>query len=265
MTNKVAFINNKGGCGKTTSLFHIAGELASRGKKVLVLDFDKQCDTTNNFLSEEESEYEPAQALTIFDYISGSCSFSDCVKKNYIRVGNKKPEYHGIDVVPSDNRLERQTLLSAAIKDRDVKGLFEGLGYDFILVDCPPSNRAVESVVLGQIADGVVVPMSADLNTIRGYGKLLDKVKTAREQNPNLQIIGIYFSMFFRNRSKNKEYREIMIKKFPDLFIDIQIPNCTDIVKAIEDKGQPMAFYKKESVGANEAIQRLVDEIIDRI
>ena len=44
---RVAFINGKGGCGKTTSIFHVAGVLAKRGEKILVIDLDKQRNTTS--------------------------------------------------------------------------------------------------------------------------------------------------------------------------------------------------------------------------
>jgi len=50
MAVKIAFINGKGGCGKSTSIFHVAGVLAKAGKKVLVIDFDKQRNTTDTLL-----------------------------------------------------------------------------------------------------------------------------------------------------------------------------------------------------------------------
>lgn len=258
---KLAFINNKGGCGKSTSLFHVAGELANRGNRVLVLDFDKQRDTTTNFLSEDESKYDPKNSLTVLDYLKGECSFEECVKKNFIRVGNRKPSYYGIDVIPGDKKLENQSILKELIEQRDIRSLFSNLNYDYILVDCPPSNKGVEKIVLEQIADSVIVPMSADLNAIRGYGQLLEKIDHAREKNEDLKVIGIFFSMFFKNRGKNKEYDLLMRKKFADLYIDVQIPNTADIVKAIEDKGQPISFYKKEKSGARESIVKLVNRI----
>ena len=83
MQRRIAFINRKGGCGKTTTLFHIAGELASRGKKVLVIDFDAQCDTSVNFLSEEESEYDEGAGYSVIDLICG-VPLENVAKKNYI-------------------------------------------------------------------------------------------------------------------------------------------------------------------------------------
>ena len=63
MVNKIAFINGKGGCGKTTSIFHVAGVLSKNGEKVLVIDFDKQRNTSDILLL--NSEY---PEKTVFDF-----------------------------------------------------------------------------------------------------------------------------------------------------------------------------------------------------
>ncbi|HCB96519.1 MAG TPA: hypothetical protein DEP65_13685, partial [Ruminococcus sp.] len=118
---------------------------------MLVVDTDKQCDTTNNFLAEDESEYDPTTSKTILDYLNGA-ALADVVKRNYIRVGNCKPAYKGIDVIPSDTQLDNQQLVSAILAERDIDNLFDSLDYDYVLIDCPPSNTAVEELVLGHIA-----------------------------------------------------------------------------------------------------------------
>lgn len=76
MAYKVAFINGKGGCGKSTSIFHEAGVFAHRGQKTLVIDLDKQCNTTKFLLIENEEEIE----RTMFDYMTGECEVSEIVK-----------------------------------------------------------------------------------------------------------------------------------------------------------------------------------------
>jgi len=259
---KIAFINHKGGCGKTTTLFHIAGELASRGHKVLVVDMDKQCDTTNLFLAEEESNYESDTAKTVIDYISGNgLNLNNIIYKNYIRIGNKKPEYKGIDVLAGDIRLEEQNLVNTLRSKTDINSYFDveemSFGYDYILIDCPPSNRAVEDMVLEDIATHVITPMTCDTNAVRGYGELLNTISRARTKNSELTMIGVFLSMFTEQKKKHKEYRNIL-SQF-DSFINVQIPYTSDIVNATEDKGQPMCFYRKNK--AREPFARLVDVI----
>ena len=77
---KIGFFNSKGGCGKTTSLFHIAGVLADNGMKVLAVDLDKQGDTTNALLGEDESEYSD-NGKNVLDFFRGDAAFEDVVKK----------------------------------------------------------------------------------------------------------------------------------------------------------------------------------------
>lgn len=259
---KIAFINHKGGCGKTTTLFHIAGELASRGKKVLVVDMDKQCDTTNFFLAEEESEYDPETSKTIVDYIKGNgLNLDTIVHKNYIRIGNKKPEYKGIDVLAGDKRLEDPSLVNELRNSVDIKSYFAieamNYGYDYVLIDCPPSNKAVEDMVLEDMATHVITPMTCDTNAVRGYGELLDIISHARTKNTNLTMIGVFLSVFSASKKKHREYKEIL-SQF-DSFIDVQIPCSSDVVTATEDKGQPMCYYHKNK--AREPFAKLVDVI----
>lgn len=261
---KIAFINHKGGCGKTTTLFHIAGELASRGNKVLIIDTDKQCDTSNLFLAEEESNYDPTNAKTIIDYIEGNgLNLNTVIYKNYIRVGNKKPEYKGIDVLTADPRLENQDLVKDLRRKVNVKEYFNfenmNYGYDYVLIDCPPSNKAVEDMVLEDIANAVIIPMTCDINAVRGYGALLDVIELARTKNKELKTLGVFLSMFTEQKKKHREYKELL--KQSDTFIDVQIPYSADVVTATEERGQPMPYYHK--CKAKEPFTRLVD-IIER-
>ena len=255
---KIAFINSKGGCGKTTSMFHIAGALADSGKKVLAIDLDKQGDTTYALLGEEESNYN-AESKNVLDFLKGEASFEEVVKKNYVRrKANMKPSYVGIDVLPFSAKLENQRLL----KDVDLSDKMDDFKkYDYILIDCPPSNRAVEKIVFEQLADAILVPMSSDLDSIRGYGALVDKVDKAREFNPNLRILGIYMSMCDKRQKTHRDIVSLMNENF-DTFINVQIPYCSAVPNSKLD-GRPINFWKKSP--AKEAVELLVQEIIYRI
>ncbi len=258
----IAFINNKGGCGKSTSLFHIAGELASRGRRVLVIDCDKQGDTTVFFLSEEESDYDD-NSKSLLNLILNENTFDEVVKKNYIKQGNRKPEYMGIDVIPAAAELEDQEKYNNILKDKDLSELFDGLKYDYILIDCPPSNRMIERLVLEQWATHVLIPMSCDISSIRGVGALVNKIDNARVKNPDLKIAGIFYSMFLPFRNKHRTFHNAMLKKFPNFFIKDYIPFCSDVVESLEDEGRPLAFYRKSR--ANNHVKALTTEILKRL
>lgn len=259
---KIAFINHKGGCGKTTTLFHVAGELANRGYKVLVIDTDKQCDTSNLLLAEDESNYEQGSAKTIIDYIEGNgLNLNTIVYKNFIRVGNKKPEYKGIDVLTADPKLENQDLVKELREKVNIRNYFDidnmNYGYDYVLIDCPPSNKAVEDMVLEDIATHVITPMTCDTNAVRGYGELLNVINGARKKNPELKMLGVFLSMYSAQKKKHNEYKTALSQT--GTFIDVQIPYSSDVVTAVEDRGQPMCYYHKSK--AREPFKKLVDVI----
>lgn len=259
----IAVLNDKGGCGKSTSTFHIAGELAKRGRKVLVVDADKQRNTSIFFLAEEESEYDMNTSKTLLHVLMEEEKIEDVIKKNYIKTGNNKPKYFGIDVVPGDVRIEDQEKFNDKIKHRDTEDIFKNLDYDYILIDCPPSNQMIYRLVLEQWASHVLIPMSNDISSIMGMSDLIAKIDAAREKNTELKIIGSFYSMFLPVTLKSKSYFQVMEKKFPTIFIKKYIPFCEDVKKSLEDEGRPLAFYRKSKACGH--VEELVSQILKRI
>lgn len=261
---RIAFINSKGGCGKTTSMFHISGVLADMGKHVLVIDLDTQGDATNALLAEEESQYD-TNGKNVFDFFKGDATFEEVMKHNYLKKrGCRKASYVGIDVLPfcpkldDEKELEKERLLNE-IDLSDKISTFSG--YDFVLMDCPPSNKAIEKIVFEQLAEKILVPMSSDLDSIRGYGALVEKVDKAREKNENLSILGIYMSMYNYRVSTQREILSLMQQNF-DVFLDVQIPMCSALVDSKLD-GRPISFYKKSAAKA--PVEQITQKILERL
>ena len=259
----IAILNDKGGCGKSTTTFHFAGELAKRGRKVLVVDADKQRNTSDFFLAEEESDYNPDTDKTLLDILLGKAELQEVIKKNYIKVGNAKPRYMGIDVIPGDIGLEKQSLYSDKVQSKENENILDELNYDYILIDCPPSNEMMNQLILEHWASHVLIPMSNDVSSIKGIGQLVDKIDVAREKNENLKIIGFFYSMFLPMTLKSKSYFQIMEKHFPKLFIKSYIPFCEDVKRSLEDEGRPLAFYRKSK--ACKHMEELTSQILQRL
>lgn len=259
----IAIINDKGGCGKSTSTFHMAGELARRGRKVLVVEADKQRNVSYFLLAEEESKYDRNNSDTLLELLLKEKTFEDVVYKNYIKEGNAKPQYRGIDVIPASLELEDQETYAPLFKNKNFTGMFDGLDYDYVLIDCPPSNRMIERIVLEQLATHVLIPMSNDISSVLGMGDLIDKIDKAREQNPELKMIGAFYSMFLPHSRKSKMYFKAMNSKFPNLFIKEYIPFLNEVKESLEDEGRPLAFYRKSKARGN--YENLVSEILNRL
>ena len=255
----IAFFNGKGGCGKTTGLINVAGVLSKTGEKVLVIDLDKQRNTTDTFLQDEQSEYEEGKSATFYDVAEGKAALAAAVKKAYlIGFGQRKGHYYNIDVIPADVRFQDEGRLkkfNVNIKD-EIEELIETNGYTYVLIDMPPSNQTINNICFTQIANNIVVPFSPDIFSVSGYNDLMDIIAEARKLNENLNIIGIYLS---RYRNRNNNIKEAL-KNFGTMFIDeVQIPFSAQIEDTVMD-GRPLSYCKKKGKSL-EAFEKLTEII----
>lgn len=258
MAEKIAFINGKGGCGKSTSIFHVAGVFAKRGEKTLVIDLDKQCNTSKFLLIENEEEI----TNTMCDYMVGNCKVEDVVKKAYFRSrGNANPKYYGVDVLVSDKRFEDESILKNVDIKEDLNRFIEEQGYKWVLVDMPPSNKRLNEICFSQIVNNVIAPFSSDIYSVDGYSDLMEIINEARMINDHLKILGIYLSRYDERCGVDRFIKE-QLEEF-DTFLDVQIPLMADLREGVMF-GRPMSFYKKFSKSKS-AYEKLADVIEKRI
>lgn len=260
MAKRVAFINGKGGCGKTTSIFHVSGVLAKKGERVLVIDLDKQKNTTSVLLMNTD-----ISERTVLDFMKGEAELEEVTKQALFQTrGNAKPKYFGVDVIGSDTGLQDEVVLSAIDGARVGERLdkfIEEEGYTWVLVDMPPSNMTLNNICFKYMVDYVIVPFSSDIFSVAGYGDIIDVLDKARSEKPTLNILGVYLARYMRNCALDKYIREQLLEY--DTFIDIQIPLASDIREAVM-YGRPISFYKMFS-DSRTAYENLVDEMINRM
>lgn len=258
MVKKIAFINGKGGCGKTTSIFHISGVLAKRGEKVLVLDLDKQKNATSIMLTNTE-----IPEKTVMQFMTGEVDAADATARALFQSrSNAKPKYYGVDVMASDTRLQDEAELSKIDGERAgerLEAYIKEQGYTWVLIDMPPSNMTLNDICFRHFIDYAVIPFSSDIFSVDGYGDIMDILDKAREVNPTLKILGVYLARYMRQCGLDKYIRE-QLRKF-DTFIDVQIPLASDIREAVFF-GRPISYYKTAS-DSRTAYERLVSELED--
>jgi len=241
MVNKIAFINGKGGCGKTTSIFHVSGVLSKAGEKVLVIDFDKQRNTSDTLLL--NTEY---PSKTVFEFLQGTATAQEATTEVLFQTRrNANPKYYGVDCMVASVNLEDQAALSEVDRDRfgaELEEFIQAKGYTWVLVDMPPSNKVLDEICFSYIVDYVIVPFSSDIFSVIGYGDIMDKLDEAREKNPTLNILGVYLSRYMKNCAVDK-YIKGQLEEF-DTFLPIQIPLAADIREAVMF-GRPISYYKE--------------------
>lgn len=257
---KIAFINGKGGCGKTTSIFHVAGVLAKRGEKVLVIDLDKQRNTTSILLMNTD-----IPEKTVLDFMNGESEAEEVTSKALFQTrGNATPKYYGVDVMSSDIGLQNETKLleiDGETVGKKLDDFLETEGYTWLLIDMPPSNMAINNICFKYLVDYVIIPSSSDIFSVDGYGDIMDVLDKARKDNPILSIVGIYLARYMKNCGLDRYIREQLLSF--ETFIDVQIPLASDVREAVMF-GRPISYYKTFSESKT-AYEKLVKEMEKRM
>lgn len=246
---KIAFINQKGGTGKTTSTLNVGAALARDGYKVLLIDIDPQGNLTTSAGLVELLENEP----TVYEVLKGQ-DINKAIKQ-------KKGAY---DILPTDIRLSGADIELSAVAGRDyiLKEAIEALEieYDYILIDCPPSLSVITLMGL-TAADSVIIPVQAQYLALKGMAQLIDTINLVKKRmNPGLEIAGVLLTMYDNRKNLDREVLENVKKAFPSKVFNTTISNNVALAEA-PAFGMDIYEYKPDSKGAQQ-YEQLTDEII---
>lgn len=246
---KIAFINQKGGTGKTTSTLNVGAALARDGYKVLLIDIDPQGNLTTSAGLVELLENEP----TVYEVLKGQ-DINKAIKQ-------KKGAY---DILPTDIRLSGADIELSAVAGRDyiLKEAIEALEieYDYILIDCPPSLSVITLMGL-TAADSVIIPVQAQYLALKGMAQLIDTINLVKKRmNPGLEIAGVLLTMYDSRKNLDREILENVTAAFPNKVFNTTINNNVALAEA-PAFGMDIYEYKPDSKGAQQ-YEQLTDEII---
>ena len=190
--------NEKGGIGKTTTALNLASILSKMGNKVLFIDTDRQCNSTDTYSAKVEGE------ATLYDVI-----LEELESRTPINEAIQHTDAG--DIVPSDPLLRK----ADKILYDDIDGIFklkEALnelnGYDYVVIDTPPANNSILQNCL-VAADEVIIPLTADRYSIQGLSGLNATIQSIKKRyNQNLKIAGILLIKFNERSNLGKEVKD---------------------------------------------------------
>jgi chromosome partitioning protein len=235
----IAFANQKGGVGKTTSSINLAASLAVLEYKTLLVDADPQANSTSGI------GFDPRTIKnSIYECIINGTDPHEAIQKT---------DTPHLDLLPAHIDLVGAEIEMINLQDREykMKGVLDQVidEYDFIIIDCSPSLGLITINAL-TAANSVVVPVQCEYFALEGLGKLLNTIKIVQNRlNPNLDIEGILLTMYdVRLRLSNQVVEEVRTH-FEDLVFDTIIQRNTRLSEA-PSFGVSVIMHDANSKGA---------------
>jgi len=249
----VAFANQKGGVGKTTSTVNTAVVLASRGYRVLLIDMDPQGNATSS-LGVDKAELEAGA----YDVLVEDASIAEC------RVRDVRPL---LDLLPTDSTLAAAEIELVSVPDRERRLAKACAGvradYDIALIDCPPSLGLLTINSL-TAADSIVVPIQCEFLALEGVSQLIHTIDLTRRQlNPSLDLLGVLMTMYDARTRLSAHVVEEVRRFFPDRIFDTVVPRSVRLAEA-PSYGQAISEYDPSSRGSS-AYGDFASELVARL
>ena len=253
MSNILAFSNQKGGVGKTTSAVNVALSLAVSEIKTLLIDLDPQANATTGL-----SELVIEQKNNIYDAILGEKNIKNCITNT---------SFPHLDIIASTNDLvgAEIELVGVMAREYQLKKTLESIKgkYDIIIIDCPPSLGLLTINAL-TASSAIVIPIQCEYYALEGLGQLLNTVRLVqRHLNKKLEITGILMTMYDGRLNLSKQVVKEVNSFFKEKLFKTFIHRNVRLSEA-PSFGKPALLYDANSTGAQNYMT-LTEEILQRV
>lgn len=254
----IAFVNKKGGVGKSSCVMHLGGTLARRGFRTLLVDVDSQASLSQGLLGREALEMHPSGTLAGL-YDGAGTSMASLVQE----LGRPR-----LALVAGHDRMTHFNVPDPWTTGEDQYVLRDGLAevagdFDICLLDCPPHVQFCAWSAL-VAADGVVIPAQLEDYGIQGIAAILDSIDHARAvANPRLTLLGFLPTMVNRSFSIHASYAANLRAAYGDDVFEAMVPASTDFKVAVTLR-KSIAEHKPRGAAAK-AMEAVADELLARL
>ena len=252
MSKIIAISNQKGGVGKTTTSVNLSASLSALEKKVLLIDFDPQANTSSSIGVEVN-----IGSKTIYDLLENKCSVNECIYKtklDFLDVIPAHIDLVGIEIESID-MIDREYLLKNSINEIQNN-------YDYIIIDCPPSLGLLTINALSA-ANSVLIPIQCEYLALEGLGKLLNTIKSIQKiHNEELTIEGLLLTMFDTRLNLSNQVKKEVKLHFNEMVFRTVIHRNVKLGEATSF-GKSIIAYDLSSKGADNYLN-LAKELISK-
>lgn len=248
----IAVINQKGGVGKSTTVINLSACLGENKKKVLVIDFDPQGNSTSGYGIEKEELEHDIYDVILHDYPIEEVIMETCQSNVFIVPATIQLATAEIELVTT---MARESVLKDALSR--VKDEF-----DYVFIDCPPSLGLLTINAL-IASNSLLIPIQCEYYALEGVAKLLESMQMVkRRMNPDLEIFGVLMTMFDSRTTLSKQVVDEVQNYFGKKMFKTIIPRNVKVSEA-PSHGMPVIQYARVSKGSL-AYMKLAKEVVAR-
>jgi chromosome partitioning protein len=256
LVRSIAVVNQKGGCGKTTTVTSLAGCLAEEGQRVLVVDMDPQAHATIGLGIDPEAIDE--NLYEVLAEPDSAAALEEIVLES-------QP---GLEVAPSGIIL---SALEQKLAAEGIAGRTERLAlaldklpdpYDFVLIDCPPNVGLLTFNAL-RAAREVIVPLETSFYAMHGVSKLLETISLLEDRIGHELRIKLLPTLFDGRTRFAKRALEEIRETYKDLVFDTVIRSNVRLRESAQ-RGVPISKLDKRCYGFVDYMSLALEILFDR-
>jgi chromosome partitioning protein len=254
----IAFVNQKGGVGKTTSSINLAASLGLLGKKTLLVDLDPQGNATTG-VGIVKSEVKDS----VYELLTEKAEVTDVIIKTKFKNLYTVPasiNLAGVDMELMEMSRNNKDFIAQLQLKKALETVAEI--FDYIILDCPPSLGLITTNALAA-SNSVIIPVQCEFFALEGIMQLLNSIMFAQKKlNSDLVIEGVLLTMLDNRTNLGLEVVEEIKSYFKEKVYDTIIPRLVRLSEA-PSHGKPIHAYDPKSRGT-EAYLNLAKEVIER-